>query len=103
MILENVKSIRYLETDSYKKLLEILTSDLYQVCVLGHSCGVSDRTLLNTIFEHDNCDSIKFFYHKIDKDNDNYSDVIRNIYRNFNDKVKMRDRVVNKKYCEPLL
>lgn len=102
-LLEFVKSIKYLETDNYKKLLEYIDSDLYQIYVMGHSCGNSDRTLLNTIFEHDNCASIKVFYHQISDEKDNYSDVIRNISRNFTDKKKMRDRVVNKMYCEPLV
>ncbi|MFB0946475.1 MAG: hypothetical protein QMB24_10075, partial [Spirosomataceae bacterium] len=59
--------------------------------------------LLNTLFEHDNCASIKPFYHQRDDGTDNYSDIVRNISRNFNNKIKMRDRVVNKTYCSPLL
>lgn len=100
--LENIKSIKYLDTDNYKKTLNFIESDKYQIFVLGHSCGNSDRTLLNTLFEHDNCVSIKVFYHKKDDGTDNYSDVIRNISRNFNSKSSMRNKVVNKMYCEPL-
>ena len=112
--LENFKSIAYLQTDNYKKLLEFIDSEEYQVFIFGHSCGISDRTMLNTIFEHDNCKSIKPFYHrkKDDKGNyivddfgnfiDNYTEIVQNISRNFNDKKKYRDRVVNKTYCEPL-
>lgn len=100
--LENMKSINYLETDNYKKLLEYINSEYFQVFIFGHSCGISDRTLLNTIFEHENCASIKIFYHQKSEGIDNYSDIVRNISRNFNDKAKMRDRVVNKKYCERL-
>ena len=34
---------------------------------MGHSCGTSDRTMLNTLFEHRNCVSIKpFYYEKYD-------------------------------------
>ncbi|WP_291125254.1 AbiH family protein [Flavobacterium sp. UBA6031] len=102
-LLENVKSIRYLDTDKYKKLLEYIDSEKYQIFIMGHSCGNSDRTLLNTLFEHKNCVSIKVFYHQINKNEDNYSDVIRNISRNFNDKKMMREKVVNKKYCSPLV
>ncbi|NDW10497.1 hypothetical protein D0T56_12630 [Dysgonomonas sp. 520] len=87
---------------NYKKTLNFIESDKYQIFVLGHSCGNSDRTLLNTLFEHDNCVSIKVFYHKKNDGTDNYSDVIRNISRNFNNKASMRDKVVNKMYCEPL-
>jgi hypothetical protein len=100
--LENIKSINYLETSNYKSLLEFINSDFFQVYIFGHSCGTSDRTLLNTIFEHDNCATIKVFYHLKNETSDNFSDVIRNISRNFNDKAKMRDRVVNKNQCEPL-
>ena len=100
--LENIKSINYLETDNYKNLLEYINSGNFQIFIFGHSCGISDRTLLNTIFEHENCASIKLFYHQKAEGIDNYSDIVRNISRNFNDKAKMRDRVVNKKYCEQL-
>lgn len=100
--LENIKSIKYLETDNYKQLLEFLNSENYQIFIFGHSCGVSDRTLLSTLFEHVNCVSIKPFYHRINEQNDNYSDIIRNISRNFSNKIEMRNKVVNKEYCESL-
>ena len=100
--LQNIKSIRYLETDNYRNLLSFIDSEPYQIYIMGHSCGNSDRTLLNTLFEHENCVSIKPFYY-IDKDSkDNYIDIIQNISRNFKDATLMRDRVVNKGYCEPL-
>lgn len=99
--LDNIKSIKYLETDNYKQLQEFLNSGDYQIFVFGHSCGISDRTLLNTLFEHKNCSSIKPFYHKKD-DTDNYRDIVKNISRNFNSKIVMRDKVVNKEYCESL-
>lgn len=34
---------------------------------------------------------------------DNYSDVIKNISRNFNNKPNMRDILVNKEDCSPLV
>jgi hypothetical protein len=97
--LENIKSIKYLESNSYKRLLEFINGEEYQIFIFGHSCGISDRTLLNTLFESDNCSSIKLFYHDKKDGTDNFSDVIRNISRNFNSKVMMRDKVVNKTYC----
>ncbi len=100
--LENIKSIKYLETDNYRKLLEFAESDQFQIYILGHSCGNSDRTLLNTLFEHENCVSIKPFYHKREDGTDNYSDIVRNISRNFTSKAKMRERVVNKTYTSPI-
>jgi len=100
--LKNIKSIRYSQTANYKRLLEFLDSDLFQVLIFGHSCGISDRTMLNTVFEHDNCVSVKPYYHQINDKEDNYDDLAINISRNFNDKKKLRDRLVNKTYCEPL-
>jgi hypothetical protein len=101
-LLNNVKSIEYLNTDNYRRLIEYIDSDFYQIFVMGHSCGNSDRTLLNTLFEHENCASIKVYYHQETPTKDNYSDIVRNISRNFKDKKVMRERVVNKKQCEPL-
>ena len=102
LYLGNIKSIKYLETDNYRKMLEFIESAPYQVCIMGHSCGNSDRTLLNTLFEHRNCVSIKPYYYKKKDGTDNYLDLVQNISRNFNDMKLMRDRVVNKKYCKPL-
>ena len=101
--LKNIKSIRYLETDNYRKLLSFIDSAPFQIYIMGHSCGNSDRTLLNTLFEHKNCVSIKPFYYEKPDGTDNYIEIIQNISRNFNSMQLMRDRVVNKTYCRPLV
>lgn len=98
-LLNNIKSVRYLETGHYRRLLEFLMAAPFQVFIMGHSCGNSDRTLLNTIFEHENCISIKPFYHKDENGKDNYMEITQNIYRNFTDMKSFRDRVVNKERC----
>lgn len=100
--LRNMKSTKYLEASNYRQLLSFIDSAPFQIYIMGHSCGNSDRTLLNTLFEHDNCVSIKPFYHQKDDGTDNYLDIVQNTSRNFTDMKKMRDRVVNKTYCEPL-
>ena len=102
--LQNVKSIRYLEAPNYRRVLSFIESAPFQVLIMGHSCGNSDRTLLNTIFEHKNCVSIKPYYYRNDeKGIDNYMELVQNISRNFTDMKLMRDRVVNKTQCEPLV
>ena len=99
--MKNIKSHRYLEKSKYRELLQFANSDKFQIYIMGHACGNSDRTLLNTLFEHENCVSIKpFFYQYGSKDN--HDDIIQNISRHFPDRQKFRDRVVNKTYCEPL-
>jgi hypothetical protein len=102
MLLDNIKSIKYFETRNYIDLLGFIDSDEYEIFIMGHSCGISDRTLLKILFEHNNCLSIKIYYHKINSVMDNYSDVVRNISRNFTDKSLMRKKVINKKDSIPL-
>jgi hypothetical protein len=101
--LKNFKSFQYLQNSNYKILLDFIDSDKFQIFIMGHSCGLSDRTLLNTIFEHNNCRSIKVFYHQRKDGNDNYTEIIQNISRHFNKKKLMREKIVNKMLCEPLL
>ena len=101
--LRHIKSIRYLESDNYRKMLSFIESEPFQVVIMGHSCGNSDRTLLNTLFEHKNCVSIKPYYYKRDDGSNNYLELIQNISRNFTDMKLMRDRVVNKTFTEPLI
>lgn len=105
--LKNFKSFQYLQNSNYSSLLSCVNSDKFQVIIIGHSCGLSDRTLLNTIFEHENCRSIKVIYHQLkdEKGNiisDNYTDLVQNISRHFNDKKLMRSKLVNKELCKPL-
>lgn len=101
--LSHIKSILYLEAPNYRRLLSFIESAPFQVLIMGHSCGNSDRTLLNTIFEHPNCVSIKPYYYEKEDGTDNYTELAQHISRNFNDMKLMRGRVVNKTQCEPLV
>lgn len=100
--LRHIKSFRYLESSNYREMLGFIELGPYQVCIMGHSCGISDRTLLSTLFEHPNCVSIKPYYYKDKDGKDNYFDLICNIARNISDPSLMRDRVVRKEHCQPL-
>jgi hypothetical protein len=98
--LKGFKSFGYLQNNEYNKLLGFIESGPYQVYVVGHSCGLSDKTLLNQLFEHNHCKSIKVFYHKFtDEDRngeDTFNETIYNISRVMDDKVKLRN-IVSKK------
>ena len=100
--LKNIKSFRYLEDSIYKQLNNFIESEKFQILILGHSCGNSDRVLLNTLFNHKNCVSIKPYYYINERGEDNYSELTMNISRNFNSPVELRSKVVIKKYCQPL-
>lgn len=101
-VLRNIKTFKYSNEQNYRNMLRFIESSPFQVFIMGHSCGNSDRTLLNTIFEHKNCVSIKPFYYKKADGSDNYTEVVQNIARNFTNMKLMRDRVVNKEYCNAL-
>lgn len=97
-----IKSFGYFNDTNYKKLIDFIDADSYVVYIWGHSCGLSDRTLLNMIFEHDNCAAIKPYYWQKDVNTNNYLEITQNISRHFRNKQKMRNRVVNKEFCAPL-
>ena len=101
VFLENFKSFFYFQNLAYKNLMDYIDSEKYQVFIMGHSCGLSDRTLLNTIFEHENCRSIKIYYHQRKDGSDNYHEITQNISRHFNDKKLMREILVNKSLSVP--
>ena len=101
-LLLNDKSVKYLEKMNYRKMLDFLDAAPFQVLIMGHSCGNSDRTLLNTVFEHENCVSIKPYYHQLADGSDNFLEIAQNIKRNFTDPKLYRERVVNKELCLPM-
>ncbi len=92
--LEYIKSFAYFKTSNYHNLIRFIESDDFQVFILGHSCGLSDRTMLKMIFEHDLCKSIKIFYHQTFKGN-NHNELTQEISRHFKDKVEMRKKIVS--------
>ena len=100
--LTHIKSSKYLDASNYRNLLQFAESAPFQIYIMGHSCGNSDRTLLHTLFEHENCVSIKPFYYKKEDGTDNYTEIAQNISRNFKDKQALRAKVVPKDCCEPL-
>jgi len=97
-----IKSFMYSKTNNYQNMLRFINSEKYEVFIMGHSCGNSDRTLLNTLFENENCLSIKIFFHNKDGINNNYLDLYMNISRNFTNKKKMREIIVPLPGCVSL-
>ena len=100
--LRHIKSFRNLDASNYRRMLAFIESDSYQICIMGHSCGVTDRTLLSTHFEHPNCVSIKPYYYRKEDGTDNYRELVQDIARNIADPRLMRDLVVGKERCEAL-
>jgi len=91
---ENIKSFKYMKNGNYRALMRFLYSGNYQVCVYGHSCGLSDRVMLNEIFEHDNCKSIKIYFYEYENDENDFTDKTMEISRHFNSNKLMRKKIV---------
>lgn len=98
---EYIKSFWYFKTSNYHNLLRFLETTEYQIYVIGHSCGLSDRTLLHMLFEHDNCKSIKIYYHGDHKKN-NFKRLTQEISRHFKDKEALRRKIVPFDRSEPM-
>jgi len=73
--LKYMKSFAYLQTPNYKRLFDFLDKkdEKFDVYIMGHSLGLSDRLLFTHIFEHENFNSVKiYYYQKSELENDFY-------------------------------
>lgn len=102
---DNIKSFWYLQTDNYRNLVRFCESNIFKVFILGHSCGLSDRVLLNYLFEHDNCQEIQIYYHQREDGTTDFFEKTQEISRHFRpeNKAKMRNKIVPFDKCEPLV
>lgn len=90
---EYIKSFWYFKTSNYHKLTRFIEDIDFQVVILGHSCGLSDRTMLNMIFEHPHCKSIKIYYFEDAEKTNNFRDLTQEISRHFTNKGEMRKKI----------
>lgn len=98
--LKYVKTYWYLRTNNYQKLMDFVSSNDYEVYIMGHSCGLSDKTLLSEIFNNENCRKIKALTYQKRKNEDlninstDYIDKTYQIGRIFKNKGDMRKKLV---------
>ncbi|ALU75099.1 hypothetical protein AUW17_07430 [Tenacibaculum dicentrarchi] len=58
--LKYFKTFDYLKSKNYRKVLnQLATFDKYDVLVIGHSLGGTDKTILKTILDTDSCENIE--------------------------------------------
>lgn len=109
--LAHIKQYFYLKSHKYNNLEIFLNARIptynvlqkYDVHIMGHSCGISDRVLLNKIFNPETCNSIKIYYYKIDETNDDFFEKTQNILRNFSIENKPKFSLIqNKENSLPL-
>lgn len=103
---KHIKSFDYFKTINYQNLLKFIDGinkqeyyREFEVFIMGHSCGLSDRTMLSTIFEHPNCKTVKIFYHKEYND---YRNKTYEISRHFKGKASMRRKIVPFPECNTM-
>lgn len=98
-LFKNIKSVHYFRKPNYKQLKSFIESDFFDVYIVGHSCGISDRTLFNEIFEYKNqngiehCLSVKILHHRMDNGKTDFLEKSIEIMRHFKDKQKMRSKI----------
>jgi len=101
--LEYVKSIKYSLTNNYCDLYSAIKEGEYHIYIFGLSCGNSDRTLLNELFEDENCKRIRIFYWQKPDMSDDFLEVYKNISRIFKEKGRLRNIVATKPNSKPLV
>lgn len=101
-LFKHIKSFEYLQTKNFYDLTRFIESDDFQVYIYGHSCGIYDRTMLNQIFEHENCKSIKIFYYQMSEEINDFTDKTYEISRHFKDKTMLRKKLVPLELSRPM-
>lgn len=91
--LHNIKSYYYQKDGEYRDLMKFLDSKIFQVCIYGHSCSISDRVILSPILEHNNCNSIRIFYY----DNDDFHNKNIEILKHSKNRELLRKKIVPQK------
>jgi hypothetical protein len=96
--LKYIKSFGYSLTDQYRRLFYHLGERPFEVYVIGHSCGLSDRVMLSEIFQSANCKFIRLFYYQKSDNSDNFVELSQSIAQHFSieNRHKMRLKVTSK-------
>lgn len=95
--IQNIKEFNYDRTNNYNWLVSLMNkaNQKFDLFLIGHSCGLSDRMILSDIFGHENLRHIYVLYYE---NYTNYREVVSNIARISGRKLK-RDKVVNFASC----
>ena len=92
--LEYIKPLKHLQNTYYQQLLAYVESNEYEVHIMGHSCGISDKDILKMLFKRDNCLRIHIYYHNKDGDVSDHSEKIENISMCFEEDPSWQKKVI---------
>lgn len=100
---KHIKSFKYFQNTSYQQLISFIEgSEKFEVYILGHSLGLSDRTMLSEIFNSPNLEKIKLFYYEKGDKTDDFTEKTHEISRHFKDNARMRVKIVSKDKSSPM-
>ncbi len=102
-LLKYFKSFYYMKTSHYRDLERIVSSDKFRIHIMGHSCGLSDRVLLSSLFNHENLEYIRVYYYEPREDKNDHFDKCLNISRHSHNKHQMRCNILPLKGPEDTL
>lgn len=88
------KSFYYMQNPRYRQFFEVLERGPFRLHLMGHSCGLSDRVLLSSIFNHPNLEDVRIYYHDRGENDNDYFQLCQNISRHFHDKHAMRRKIL---------
>lgn len=91
-LLTHAKSFGYFKNNKYQRLLSFKDSGDFEVWIVGHSCGLSDRVMLKKIFEHPSCKQIKIYHYLRGEPND-HLEKTHQVSWHFSNKELMRERI----------
>ncbi|WP_231492196.1 AbiH family protein [Pedobacter sp. Leaf170] len=100
-VFQHIKSFAYFQTTNYTRLMSFLDMDSFEVYIVGHSCGLSDRTMFREVFGHKNCGLIWNFYYQRPDGTDDFLDKNYELARHFTNKGVMRKKIVAKPFTSP--
>lgn len=92
--LRYLKSFHYPLSHEYISLVDFIAHDQFEVIIAGHSLGISDRILLKSIFEHDNCKCIRFLHQGRSDEKQRMQNRYMALSRHFDNKMIMRNKIV---------
>lgn len=88
------KSFDYLKSNRYHTLMALIEQN-YEVYIVGHSCGLSDRTMLQSIFNSPKCKQIKIFYYDRNDGTTDFTEKTIEISRHCPNKSGLRRKIVS--------
>ncbi|WP_370408635.1 AbiH family protein [Tenacibaculum dicentrarchi] len=109
--LKYFKTFDYLKSKNYRKVLnQLATFDKYDVLVIGHSLGGTDKTILKTILDTNSCENIELLKRSdfdtderyeelnlLEKEQlkaDNLFELYANLARIFDSEASLREKVI---------